>query len=114
MNDNKINIQLSFKEYEFRRVKYMGGNPVVYTKQDWIGKKALIIPVPLTVTDRWIESHRKEDGTITINIPTDGDIITKKIMPHGRKENPIGRAYVKQEWGGLDCLIIEAPILDNF
>lgn len=114
MNDNKISINLQFKEYEFRRVKYMGSNPVVYTTQEWIGKMVLIIPVPLTVTDRWIESHRKEDGTITINIPTDGDIITKKIMPHGRKQKPIGRAYVKQDWGGLDCLIIEAPYLDNF
>ena len=111
---NEITLKLKFKNYEFRRVKYMGGNPIIYTKKEWIGKKALIIPVPLTVTDRWIESHRKEDGTITINIPTDGDIITKKIMPHGRKQKPIGRAYVKQEWGGLDCLIIEAPHLDNF
>ena len=111
---NEIIITLRFKEYEFRRVKYMGSNPVVYTTQEWIGKMVLIIPVPLTVTDRWIESHRQQDGTITINIPTDGDIITKKIMPHGRKQKPIGRAYVKQEWGGLDCLIIEAPHLDNF
>jgi len=106
---NEITLKLKFEKYEFRRVKYMGGNPIIYTKREWIGKKALIIPVPLTVTDRWIESHRQEDGVITINILTDGDIITKKIMPHGRKENPIGRAYVKQEWGGLDCLIIEKP-----
>ena len=35
MNDNKITINLQFKEYEFRRVKHMGSNPVVYTTKDW-------------------------------------------------------------------------------
>ena len=109
MNDNKISINLQFKEYEFRRVKYMGSNPVVHTTQEWIGKLVLIIPVPLTVTDRWIESHRKEDGTITINIESD-IILKKRVM----KNSNIGRVYVNKDWGGLDCLIIEAPYLDNF
>ena len=110
MNDNKINIQLSFKEYEFRRVKYMGGNPVVYTKQDWIDKIVLIIPVPYNVTDRYIEAQYDEkDECYKVNIESD-IILKKRVMKH----NTIGRVYVKQEWGGLDCLIIEAPILDNF
>lgn len=110
MNDNKISINLQFKEYEFRRVKYMGSNPVVYTTQEWIGKMVLIIPVPLTVTDRWIESQYDEkDECYKVNIESD-IILKKRVM----KNNTIGRVYVNKDWGGLDCLIIEAPYLDNF
>lgn len=110
MNDNKISINLQFKEYEFRRVKHMGSNPVVYTTQDWIGKIVLIIPVPYNITDRYIEAqYDKEDECYKVNIESD-IILKKRVM----KNNKIGRVYVNKDWGGLDCLIIEAPILDNF
>lgn len=110
MNDNKISINLQFKEYEFRRVKYMGSNPVIYTTQDWIDKMVLIIPVPYNITDRYIEAQYDEkDECYKVNIESD-IILKKRVM----KNNRIGRVYVNKDWGGLDCLIIEAPILDNF
>lgn len=110
MNDNKIKINLQFKEYEFRRVKLMGENPVVYTTQDWIGKMVLIIPVPYNLTDRYIEDqYDEEEECYKVSIESD-IILKKRVMKH----NTIGRVYVKKDWGGLDCLIIEAPLLDNF
>lgn len=110
MNDNKITINLQFKEYEFRRVKHMGTNPVIYTKKDWINKLVLIIPVPYNITDRYIETQYDEK-TETYNVNIESDTILKKIV---KKHDNIGRIYVNKDWGGLDCLIIEAPLLDNF
>src|SRR5574344_2158584 len=110
MNDNKISINLQFKEYEFRRVKYMGSHPVVYTTQEWIGKLVLIIPVPYNITDRYIEAQYDEkDACYKVHIESD-IILKKRVM----KNSTIGRVYVNKDWGGLDCLIIEAPYLDNF
>ena len=110
MNDNKIKINLQFKKYEFRRVKLMGGNPVVYTTKDWINKLVLIIPVPYNITDRYIEAqYDEEDKCYKVTIESD-IILKKRVM----RNNNIGRVYVNKGWGGLDCLIIEAPLLDNF
>lgn len=110
MNDNKINIQLSFKEYEFRRVKHMGTNATIYTTGDWINKLVLIIPVPYNITDRYIEAkYNEEEEYYTVGIESD-TIIKKKVSQH----KGIGRIYVPKELCGLDCLIIEAPNLDNF
>ena len=110
MNDNKINIQLSFKEYEFRRVKHMGNNATIYTTGDWINKLVLIIPVPYNITDRYIEAQYDEEKDVyTVGIESD-TIIKKKVSRH----KDIGRMYVPKELCGLDCIIIEAPYLDNF
>lgn len=109
-NNNKITIHLTFKEYEFRRVKLMGANPVIYTRMEWVGKEVLIMPVPITVTDRLIEKqHNKNTGQYNITIESD-TILKKKVKPHTN----IGRVYVPKELIGLDCIIIEAPNLDNF
>lgn len=106
----EITINLKFKTYEFRRVKNMGSRVVIYTNKEWINKDVLIIPVPITVTDRWIEKHY-DVKTNTYNISfTTNQILPKTIRTSGN----IGRAYVPKEWVGLDCIIVEAPILDNF
>ena len=110
MNDNKISINLQFKKYEFRRVKQMGGNPVIYTTKDWINKMVLIIPVPYNITDRYIEAQYNEEDE-HYNVTIESDIILKKRVI---KHNTVGRVYVNKDWGGLDCLIIEAPLLDTF
>ena len=107
---NKISIQLQFKEYEFRRTKMMGGNPVLYTTEEWVNKMVLIIPVPFNVTDRLIEStYDIDDECYKIGIESD-TILKKRV---GRNGN-LGRIYVPKDLIGLDCLIIEAPILPNF
>ena len=107
---NKISIHLEFKDFEFRRVKHMGANPVIYTTGDWINKLVLIIPVPYNITDRYIEAQYDEDDECyKVDIETD-TIIKKRI---GRSKNT-GRVYMPKELCGLDCLIIKAPILDNF
>ena len=111
---NKINIHLRFKEYEFRRATHMGTNAVLYTTGDWVGKEVLIIPMPINITDRWIEKQQDFDETINdfiYDMTVESDTILKKTV--GRSRN-IGRMYVPKELVGLDCLIIEAPKLDNF
>ena len=55
---NEININLKFNEYEFRRVKTMGGKPIIYVDKEWVGEDVIILPVPLNITDRWIENTR--------------------------------------------------------
>lgn len=88
----------------------MGDNPVIYTTIDWVGKLVLIIPVPFNVTDRYIESTfdiDKEAYDVTIESDT---IIKKRVG----KSKSIGRIYVPKDLIGLDCLVIESPILDNF
>ena len=109
-NNNKITINLTFNEYEFRRVKLMGTNPIIYTRTGWIGKEVLIIPVPITVTDRLIEKqYNKNIGQYNITIESD-TIIKKTVKQHTN----VGRIYVPKELIGLDCIIIEAPRLTNF
>ena len=111
---NKISIHLIFKDYEFRRVKMMGGNPVLYTTLDWVGKEVLIIPMPFNVTDRYIESLQDFDETLNetvYDLTVSSDTIIKKTIKNGET---VGRVYVPKELIGLDCLIIEAPFLNNF
>lgn len=107
---NRITIELEFKDYEFRRVRHMGDKPVLYTTNDWIGKEVLIIPVPYNITDRLIDaSYDEESDSYKVRVKSD-TIIKKRV---GRSKN-IGRIYVPKDLLGLDCLIIKAPILDNF
>lgn len=107
---NKISIHLEFKDFEFKRVKHMGDNAVVYTTGDWINKLVLILPVPYNITDRYIEAQYDIDcDCYKVDIETD-TIIKKRV---GRSKNN-GRIYLPKELMGLDCLIIKAPILDNF
>ena len=111
---NKIKIHLKFKAYEFRRVKHMGTNPVLYTTGEWVGKEVLIIPMPINVTDRWIEKQLDFDETINdfiYDICVESHIILKKVVS---KSGNTGRVYMPKELVGLDCLIIEAPFSDNF
>lgn len=110
MNNNKISIQLKFKDYEFRRVKLMGDNAVIYTTAEWVNRMVLIIPVPYTITDRYIEAQYDiDDDSYKVSIDSD-TIIKKRVAKH----NSIGRIYVPKDLCGLDCLIIKAPILSNF
>ena len=111
---NKIKINLKFKDYEFRRVTRMGETSVIYTKKEWVGKTVLIIPVPITVTDRWIERQQDFDERINdtiYDVTIESDTIIKKVI--GVSSN-VGRGYVPKELLGLDCLVIEAPFLNNF
>ena len=107
---NKIKILLEFDNYEFRRVKLMGENPVLYTKKEWVGKNVLIIPVPFDVTDRLIEAKWDAELHCHRIIIETYTILKKKV---GNSRN-IGRIYVPKDFIGLDCLIIEAPKLNNF
>ena len=110
INENKISIELQFKDYEFRRVTRMGEYPVLYTTGEWINKEVLIIPVPYNVTDRLIEKcYDEELEAYKVSIISD-TIIKKRVG----KSRDIGRIYVPKDLLGLDCLIIKAPILDNF
>lgn len=104
MNDNKISINLQFKEYEFRRAKAIGSGGVIYTTKDWIGKNVSLIPVPYDVTDKMIEKHRNHDGTIEISILST-HIINKEI----KDGTNVGRAYIPKYYIGYDFLIIETP-----
>jgi len=108
MTEIKINIK--FKEYEFRRVKLMGTNPVIYTKKEWVNKEVIIIPVPITVSDRWVET-KYNNRTKKYDITIESDIILKKKV---KKHSNIGRVYVPKDLIGLDCLVIEAPSFNNF
>lgn len=44
---NEITLKLKFKNYEFRRVKYMGGNPIIYTKKRMDREKSINNPSPI-------------------------------------------------------------------
>lgn len=92
----------------------MGDNAVAYTDKSWVGKTVLIIPVPFNITDRWIERQQDFDETIgemVYDVTIESDTIIKKQVG---KHNNIGRIYVPKEMIGLDCLIVEAPFLNNF
>ena len=104
---NEININLKFNEYEFRRVKTMGGKPIVYVDKDWIGEDVIVMPVPLDITDRWIEKHKSEDGYNVI-IQTD-TIFRKKVS----QLSNVGGLYIPKEYIGMDVLIIKTPKIKN-
>lgn len=104
-----ININLTFKQYQFSRVKARSGkSAIAYTNRDWVGKEVLIIPMPLTVTDRWIETQKTDE---TYNITIKSDMILKKVIKKGAN---IGIVYLPSSLIGIDCLIIESPKLTNF
>ena len=104
---NEININLKFDTYEFRRVKTMGGKPIIYVGNEWVGKDVIILPVPLDITDRWIEKHKTEDG-YDVNMQTD-TIFKKKVS----QLSNVGGLYIPKEYIGLDVLIIETPTIPN-
>ena len=104
-----INIELTFKQYQFSRVKPTSGkSAIVYTNKAWVDKEVIIIPMPLNVTDRWIEKQKTDE---TYHITIESDLIFKKVIKKGAN---IGRAYLPTDLIGIDCLIIEAPKLTNF
>jgi len=105
-----IEVKISFKEYEFRRVKPTTvKSSVVYTNPEWINREVCIIPMQLSMTDRLIEkSLNNETHEYELTIET--DLIIKKTI---KKAKNIGRAYLPLELAGLDVLIIPVPQIEN-
>lgn len=107
---NNIKMNIRFKDYQFRRVKAMGKNPVIYLPKTWVGKYVSIIPMPINITDRLIDKcYDSQLGWYELTV--ESKCIINKTVTEGGK---IGRVYVPKEWIGLDCLIIESPKLENF
>ena len=102
---NEIKIKLRFKKYLFKRVKPKTSGGLAHTPQQWIGKKVLVIPVPMTVTDRLIESTYDEN-TQTYEITLKNTIILNKEI---KGSTTTGRIYLPNEYIGYDMLIIEQP-----
>ena len=100
---------LRFKDYEFRRVKTSGNQIIAYTKIDWVDKEVIIIPVPINITDRWIEKHYNNEAE-EYQIIIESDQVMKKTV---RKASNIGKLYIPKEYLGLDVLIIEAPVIKD-
>ncbi len=105
----EIIAKIDFDSYEFRRVKPMGHNCVVYTKPHLIEKEVCIIPVDMHTTDRYIETCKGDDGTYHIYIPCK-EILLKTVS----KGKSTGRVYLPRKFVGQDVLIIEPPQLDYF
>ena len=104
---NEIIGKIKFNNYEFRRVKTMGNVPIVYTKEDWIGKAVCVIPMPITINDRIIEKE-KEGDSYSIEVPLME--IKRMVVRDGKK---VGRISVPSSWIGLDVLVIEEPDYAN-
>lgn len=104
---NEIKATIKFHEYEFRRVKTMGNTPIIYTSEEWIGKKVCVIPLPLTITDRSIEKIKK-GNTYTLTTPIRE--IKRMTVRDGRS---VGRISAPSSWIGLDVLVIEEPNYDE-
>ena len=105
-----VNITLTFKEYQFSRVKPLSNIHIAYVKPDWIGKRVLAIPVNMHITDRYIESNydeEKQEYHLTLDSPA---IFQRKVNTGSN----IGRVTLPKEWLGYDVLIIDEPNLDNF
>lgn len=101
-----IQIKITFKEYEFRRVKRLSNtSAVTYTPKTWVGKQVCVIPMKLTITDRYIENCWNEDKQ-QYEINTETDVIYKKTV--GNTTN-VGRITLPPHLIGLDVLIIETP-----
>lgn len=105
----EINAKITFDSYEFRRVKPMGSNCVLYTKQNLIGKEVCIIPVDMHTTDRYIESCKDENGQYHLQMQIK-EVIYKKVTEGGNT----GRIYMNSKYLGVDCIIVEAPNLNYF
>lgn len=99
----EIRATIKFTEYEFRRVKTMGNAPVIYTKEEWIGKQVSVIPVPITINDRFIEKNKNKE-TYILEIPIRE--IKRMIVRDGQS---VGRISAPSSWIGLDVLVIEEP-----
>lgn len=105
-----ITVQLKFNKYLFSRVKPQSNQPIAYTPNDWVGKTVCIIPMDIHTTDRYIESQfNEETGDYELTAKTN-QILLKTI----KQASNIGRIYLPKELVGMDVLIIEAPVLDNF
>jgi hypothetical protein len=105
-----IEVKISFKEYEFRRVKPTTVNSsVVYTNPEWINREVCIIPMPLNMTDRLIEKSLNNE-THEYELLVETDLIIKKTI---KKAKNIGRTYLPLELAGLDVLIIPVPQIEN-
>ena len=106
----EINVKLTFKEYAFIRVKNTtGSSAAVYTTTDWVGETVSIIPMPLNVTDRYIETRYNEE-TGQYELETQTDVIFKKTIHQGKN---IGRTYLPKSFVGLDVLLIKSPKIQN-
>lgn len=106
----KINIKLTFNEYEFLRVKNTtGSSAAIYTKPEWVGKEVSIIPMKLNVTDRYIETCYNEE-TQQYELEAETDVIFKKTINAGKN---VGRAYLPKDLIGLDVLLIKTPEIEN-
>ena len=109
-NITTIQITLTFKKYQFSRVKPLSNTNVAYVNPEWIGKQVLAIPVNMHITDRYIETNydeEKKEYKLTLNSPA---IFQRNV----NKGANIGRVSLPKRWIGYDVLIIEEPNLDNF
>ena len=105
-----IEVKIKFKEYEFRRVKPTTVKAsIVYTNPEWINREVCIIPMPLTMTDRFIEKSLNNE-THEYELTVETDLIIKKTI---KKAKNIGRTYLPLELAGLDVLIIPVPQIEN-
>ena len=103
-------IYLKFDSYEFRRVKqHSSTNGVIYADKKWIGKDALIIPVPYDISDKMIERCKNKDGIYEICIPINA-FFTKQM----KDANSVSRVYLPFDFIGADCIIVEAPKIEYF
>ena len=107
---SNITVTLTFKKYNFSRVKLVSKKGVAYTPTTWVGKTVCAIPVPITVTDRMIDSTYDET-TETYKFTTHTDRIIQRKVTTGSN---IGRLNLPIDLVGVDVIIIETPIYDDF
>ena len=101
-------INLRFKKYLFKRAKATTSGALAHTPKDWIGEKVLVIPVPMTVTDRLIETTKDENDTYDVTFKNT-PILYKEV----KSSTTTGRIYLPNEYIGYDMLIIEQPPYDE-
>ena len=109
-NITNIQIKLTFKEYQFSRVKATSNaSAIAYTNKAWVDKEVIAIPMKLTVTDRLIE-HSWNETTQQYELNVESDVIYKKTVKQGAN---IGRIHLPNKLIGLDVLIIDTPIIED-
>ena len=101
----RLHIKVTFKDYEFRRAKATPNGALAHTTQDWIGKQVIVMPMPMTVTDRLIESNYDETAEEYTMTFKDTPILNKQV----KASTTTGRIYLPKEYIGLDVLILEEP-----
>ena len=107
---NKIETKITFKEYQFSRVKPTSGtSAITYTDKAWVDETVSIIPMGLTVTDRLIETCWNEEKQ-QYELYVETDVIFKKTINKGAN---VGRIYLPTDYIGVDVLIIKAPVIQN-